>query len=136
MTTPKQFTSISAPDASRPPHAQAHTLRDEAVAAGAVAGDATRVLQFGAMAAIGLLVCPPLAVLVFVFVVPFLVVGLGVGLFVAILSTPYLLFHHFRARDKGHMSLLALRLRRAVRALGDLAPHRIVADVRKATGGR
>jgi hypothetical protein len=84
---------------------------------------------------VGLLVCPPLAILAFVFVVPFLVVALVVGLLVAVLSTPYLLVHHFRGHHDGHLSLLAHRLRHAGRALIDLAPHRIVADVRN-TGAR
>ncbi len=99
--------------------------------AGVVASDAVRGAEVGAVVAIGLLVCPPLAILVFLFVVPFLVVALALGLLVAVLSTPYLLFHHFRSRDGGHASLLAQRVRRAARALVDLAPHRIVADARK-----
>ena len=85
---------------------------------------------------IGLLVCPPLAVLAFLVVVPFLVVALVLGLLAAVLSTPYLLVHHFRGHHGGHLSLLAHRLRQAARALIDLAPHRIVADARKAASGR
>jgi len=130
MTTHKTFTSQDAPRASQPP-SPVEKLEEDAVVAGVVASDAARGLQLGAMVAIGLLVCPPLAVLVFLIVVPFLVVALAVGLLLAILSTPYLLFHHFRAKDRDHMSLLARRFRHAVRALRDLAPHRIVADARK-----
>jgi hypothetical protein len=63
-------------------------------------------------------------------------VALVLGLAVAILSTPYLLFHHFRAHDRHHLTLLTHRLRTARRALIDTAPHRIVADVRNATSGR
>jgi hypothetical protein len=85
---------------------------------------------------VGLLVCPPLAILVVLVVVPLLVTALVLGLIAAVLSTPYLLVHHLRGHDGGHLSLLAHRLRRAGRALFDLAPHRIVADARKVDPGR
>ena len=77
--------------------------------------------------------CPPLAILVFLVVAPLLVAALVLGLLVAVVSTPYLLVHHFRGDHGGHLPLLGHRLRRAARALIDLAPHRIVADARKAT---
>ena len=127
MTTHKTFNTQGAPPANQSASSAAK-LEDDALLAGAVASDAFRT---GAVIAIGLLVCPPLAVLVFLVVVPFLVVGLTVGLLIAVLSAPYLLYHHLRARDGGHMTLLGHRLRRAGRALIDLAPHRIVADARK-----
>ena len=69
-------------------------------------------------------------------VAPILVVALVLGLLFAVISTPYLLVHHFRGHHGGHLTLLAHRLRQAARALIDLAPHRIVADVRKADAGR
>jgi hypothetical protein len=81
-------------------------------------------------------VCPPLAILVFLVIGPLLVAALVLGLLAAILSTPYLLVHHFRAHDGGHLALLKHRLSRAGRALFDLAPHRIVADARKLHSGR
>ena len=62
-------------------------------------------------------------------------IALVLGLLVAIISTPYLLVHHFRGHHD-HVSLLAHRLRRAGRALIDLAPHRIVADARKPDAGQ
>ena len=46
-------------------------------------------------------------------------------------SLPYLLVHHLRGGDGGHLRLLAHRLRHAGRALIDLLPHRIVAGARK-----
>jgi hypothetical protein len=84
---------------------------------------------------LGLLVCPPLAILAVVVVVPLLVMALVLGLLVAVLSTPYLLVHHFRGHHD-HLSLLANRLRGAGRALIDLLPHRVVADARKVGSGR
>ena len=80
---------------------------------------------------LGLLVCPPLAILAFLVVAPLLVAALVLGLIAAVLATPYLLVHHFRGHERRHLPLLAHRLRRAGRALVDLTPHRIVADARK-----
>jgi uncharacterized membrane-anchored protein len=105
-----------------------------------VAAEAPGILLRGAevavVAFIGLLVCPPLAILAVLVVVPLLVITLVLGLVIAVVSAPYLLVHHFRAPHRGHVSLLAHRLRHAARALIDLAPHRIVADARKADPGR
>jgi ABC-type nickel/cobalt efflux system permease component RcnA len=89
-----------------------------------------------AVVLIGLLVCPPLMILVVVVVVPLLVIALVLGLVAAVLSVPYLLVHRLRGHHGGHASLLADRLRRAGRALHDLAPHRIVADARRIHSGR
>ena len=110
-------------------------LEDEASRAALAAGAALRVPEVAAVVLIGLLVCPPLAILVVVVVVPLLVAALVLGLLAAVLSTPYLLFHHFRGHG-GHAALVAHRLRRAGRAILDLAPHRIGADARKVNAGR
>jgi hypothetical protein len=116
MTTPKRF-------------------EEDALLAGEVAAGALRGVEVAAVVLLGLLVCPPLAILVVLVVVPLLVAALVIGLLVAVVSTPYLLVHHFRSPHGGHLSLLAQRLRRAGRALVDLAPHRIVADARKVDTG-
>ncbi len=100
------------------------------------AGGALRAVEVAAVVLIGLLVCPPLAILVVVVVVPLLVIALVLGLIFAVLSLPYLLVHRFRAPDGGHASLMGHRLRRAGRAVLDLLPHRIVADARKVDAGR
>ena len=63
------------------------------------------------MVLLGLLVCPPLVILVVVVVVPLLAMALVLGLIAAVLSAPYLLVHHFRGHDRRHASLLAHRLR-------------------------
>jgi hypothetical protein len=111
-------------------------IEEDASRAGLAAAEALRGVEVAAVVLIGLLVCPPLAILVVVVVVPLLVTGLVLGLLVAVLSTPYLLVHHFRNPDRGHASLLAHRLRRAGRAAFDLLPHRIVAGARKTDAGR
>jgi hypothetical protein len=118
---------------SKPIHEPSHVeqLEEDAALAGVVAGDALRAVEVAAVVVLGLLVCPPLAIVVVVVVVPLLAIALVVGLLGAVVMTPYLLVHHFRGHHRGHLPLLAHRLRHAGRALVDLAPHRIVADVRK-----
>ena len=109
----------------------AETFEEDASLAGVAAADTLRAGEVALVVLIGLLVCPPLAILVFVVFAPLLVAALVVGLVAAILSVPYLLVHHVRGHDGGHLPLLRHRLRRAGRALFDLAPHRIVADARR-----
>ena len=118
------------------PHSPAERLEDDALLAGAAAAGALRAVEVAAVVLIGLLVCPPLAILAVVVVVPLLAAALVVGLLVAVLSLPYLLVHHFRHPDGRHVSLLGQRLRRAAHAVVDLAPHRIVADAREEGSGR
>ena len=106
-------------------------LEEDAELGAVAAAEGLRAVEVAAVVLIGLLVCPPLAILVFVVVAPLLVAALVLGLVAAVLSIPYLLVHHFRGHRGDHLSLLAHRLRAAGRALLDLAPHRIVADARK-----
>ena len=124
MTTPIPIRSQGTPDTSEPP-SPAEKLENDAVVAGFAAAGALRAVEVAAVVLLGLLVCPPLAILVVVVVVPLL----ALGLLIAVLSTPYLLVHHLRGHHD-HLSLLAHRLRRAGRALIDLLPHRIIADAR------
>ena len=135
MTTPKPITPSSAPDAYEPLSTVERIEEDASMAGLAVAGG-LRGVEVAAVVLLGLLVCPPLAILVVVVVVPLLVTALVLGLLAAVLSTPYLLVHHFRGHDRVHLPLLARRLRLAGRALIDLAPHRIVADARKIAARR
>ena len=108
----------------------AEKLEEDALLAGEAVAVTLRGIEIAAVVLLGLLVCPPLAILAVVVVVPVLLFALVLGLVVAVLSTPYLLVHHFRGHHD-HLSLLAHRLRGAARALVELLPHRIVADVRK-----
>ena len=89
------------------------------------------LVEVAAVALVGLLVCPPLAILVVVVAVPMLVTAIVLGLIGAVLATPYVLVQHFRGHPGGHLALLEHRLRRVGRALLDLAPHRIHADARR-----
>jgi hypothetical protein len=135
MTIPKPTTPPRAPDAYEP-LSPVEKLEEDASLAGLAAAEALRGVEVAAVVLLGLLICPPLAILVFLVVVPVLAAGLVIGLVAAVLSTPYLIVHHFRARDRGHGSLFLQRLRGAGRALLDLLPHRIVADARKAGPSR
>ena len=126
MTTPTTYD---------PPSLVEELEADASVAEVAVGG-ALRAVEVAAVVLLGLLICPPLAILAVLVVVPLVVMALVLGLIAAVLTAPYLLIHHFRAKDGRHTSLLAQRLRHAGRALVDLLPHRIVRDARGAVPGR
>jgi hypothetical protein len=130
MTTSKPIGSPGAPDTYEP-LSPAEKLEEDASLAGLAAAEALSAVEVAAVVLIGFLVVPPLAIAAFLVVAPLLVTALVLGLLAAVLSAPYLLVHHFRAGHGGHLSLLGHRLRHAARAMVDLAPHRIVADVRK-----
>ena len=108
----------------------AEKLEEDALLAGEAVAVTLRGIEIAAVVLLGLLVCPPLAILVVLVVVPLLVLALVLGLLAAVVSTPYLLVHHFRGHHH-HLSLPARRLRGAARALVELLPHRIVADARR-----
>jgi hypothetical protein len=125
MTTPTPIRTPGAPDAYEPP-----TATEEIEGAASVAGEAVggfaRAVEIAVLVLIGLLVCPPLLILVVVVGVPLL----AMALVLFVLSTPYLIYHHVRAGHEGHAALFGHRLRHAGRALVDLLPHRVVADAR------
>jgi hypothetical protein len=130
MTTPKPIRSLDEPVSTT------EKLEEDAVLAGLAAAGALRAVEVAAIVLVGLLVCPPLAILVVLVVVPLLVTALALGLLAAVLTVPYLLVQHFRNPHGGHASILAHRLRVAGRALLDLAPHRIDAAARRLHSGR
>ena len=81
------------------------------------AAEAPGILLRGAevalVAFIGLLVCPPLAILAVTVVVPLLAVAIVAGLIAAIVALPYLLVRHVREHHRTHSSsALAHGLRR------------------------
>jgi uncharacterized membrane protein len=110
------------------PSSRTEQLEEDAALAGVAAAESLRAAEVAVMVLLGLLVCPPLAILAVIVVIPLLVTALVLGLIVAVVSVPYLLIHRFRSGHGGHAALLAHRLRQAARSLIDLAPHRIVAD--------
>jgi hypothetical protein len=120
MTTTKPIT-----------HSPAEKLEEDAELAGLAVAGSLRAVEVATVLLLGLVVVPPLAILVVLVVVPILVTAIALALLAAVLGTPYLLVQHFRGHPGGHLSLLAHRLRLAGRALLDLAPHRIHAEARR-----
>ena len=116
--------------------AQHDQIQQLALEADVAVGGGLRAVEVAAIVLLGLLACPPLAILVVVVAVPLLVTAVVLGLIGAVLATPYALLQHFRGQPGGHLALLAHRLRHAGRALFDLAPHRIHADARTSNPGR
>src|SRR4051794_10659209 len=117
----------TAPSSSRPSrrasamremHVAEHHLADvdrqelEEVAAEAP-GVLVRGVEGAAVVFIGLVVCPPLAILAVVVLVPLLAIAIVVGLLVAIVAGPYLLVRHVREHHRTQRSsALAHHLRR------------------------
>jgi hypothetical protein len=127
--------SASQPISTAPQSTVEH-LEEDALLAGEAAAGGLRVIEIGAVVLVGLLVCPPLAILSFLVVAPLLVLGLVLGLLAALLSAPYLLVHHFRGHERRHLPVLAHRVRHAAHAVADALPHRVVSDLRKPAAHR
>ena len=89
-----------------------------------------RAVEVGAWVLIGLLVCPPLFILVVVVVVPLVALTVLVSLIAAVLATPYLIIRHAQGHRAGH-EVLRHRLGHAFHALLDIAPHRLLAAIRR-----
>ena len=87
------------------------------------------------MVLIGLLVCPPLFILIVVVVVPLVALAVLVSLIAAVLATPYLIVRHVRGHRAGH-AVLRHRLGHAFHALLDIAPHRLLAAIRRSHPAR
>ena len=127
--------STSEPSGQRPlqPNEQySATERVEDVASEiGLAGALTiRAVEVGAWVLIGLLVCPPLFILVVVVVVPLVALTVLVSLVAAVLATPDLIVRHVRGHRAGH-AVLRHRLGHAFHALLDIAPHRLLAAIRR-----
>jgi Flp pilus assembly protein TadB len=84
-------------------HVDASREEIEEVAAEAP-GILLRGFEVGMVVFIGLLVCPPLAILAVVVVVPLLAIAIVVGLLAAIVAVPYLLVRHVREHHRTHRS--------------------------------
>jgi hypothetical protein len=111
-------------------------LEEDALVGGYAAAGAVRGVEIAAIVLLGLLICPPLAILAVVVVVPLLAIGLVFALLAAIVTVPYVIVQRVRGHHGGHGAILAHRLRAAGRAVLDLAPHRIHAEARKLHSGR
>ena len=79
------------------PPSRVEKLEKDALVTGFAAAGALRAVEVAAIVLLGLLVCPPLAILVVVVVAPLLVIALVVALLAAVLTVPYLVVQHFRS---------------------------------------
>jgi hypothetical protein len=102
---------------------------------GVVGALTLRAVEVGTLVLIGLLVCPPLFILVVVVVVPLVALTVLVSLIAAVLATPYLIVCHVRGHRAGH-AVLRHRLGSAFHALLDIAPHRLLAAIRRSHPAR
>jgi Flp pilus assembly protein TadB len=114
------------PHAPTAAHRQTDVNREEIEEVAVLApGILLRGAEVAVAVLIGLLVCPPLAILAVVVVVPSLAVAIVVGLLAAIVAMPYLLVRHVREHHRAHRSsvlahgLQRLRVRKARRAATD-----------------
>ena len=94
-----------------------------------------RAVEVGTLVLVGLLVCPPLFILVTVVVVPLVALTVLVSLVAAVLATPYLIVRHVQGHRAGH-AVLRHRLGRAFHALMDIAPHSLLAAIRQSHTAR
>jgi hypothetical protein len=118
------------------PLSHTEQLEEDATMAGVAIAGSLRAIEIAAVVLVGLVVCPPLAILAVLVAIPILVTAIALALLAAVLGMPYLIVQHLRGHPGGHLSLLAQRLRAAGRALLDLAPHRIHADARRLSAAR
>jgi hypothetical protein len=123
---------MTTPETSSP----VEKLEQDALVTGYAAAGAIRGVELAAIVILGLLVCPPLAILTVVVVVPLLAIALAVALLAAVVTVPYVIVQRLRGHHGGHGALLTHRLRVAGRAVLDLAPHRIDAAARRLHAGR
>jgi hypothetical protein len=112
------------------PHPSTERVEEVASEAGLVGALALRAVEIGTLVLIGLLVCPPLFILVVVVVVPLVALTVLISLIAAVLAAPYLIVRHFRGHRGGH-EVLRHRLGHAFHALLDIAPHRLLAAIRR-----
>jgi hypothetical protein len=117
------------------PYSATERVEDVASEIGLVGALTLRAVEVGAWVLIGLLVCPPLFILVVAVVVPLVALTVLVSLIAAVLATPYLIVRHVRGHRAGHAELRH-RLGRAFHALLDIAPHRLLAAIRRSHPAR
>ena len=127
--------STSEPSGQQPlqpnePYSATERFEEVASEIGLVGALTLRAVEVGTLVLIGLLVCPPLFILVVVVVVPLVALGVLVSLIAAVLATPYLIIRHLRGHRAGH-AVLRHRLGRAFDALLDIAPHRLLAGIHR-----
>jgi hypothetical protein len=125
MTTPTKYEPLS----------PVEEIEQEASVAELAVGGTLRGIEIAGAVLLGLLICPPLAILAAVVVVPFAALVLVGGLIFAVFSAPVLVVHELRGHH-GHAAVYRHRLGHAGRAVFDLLPHRVVAGARRGVHAR
>jgi hypothetical protein len=110
-------------------------VEEAATDVGLVAALSIRAVEVGTLILIGLLVVPPLFILVVVVVVPLVALAVLFSLIAAVLATPYLIVRHLRGHRGGH-AVLRQRLGHAFHALLDIAPHRLLTAIHRSHTAR
>jgi len=77
-------------------------IQQLALEADVAVGGGLRAVEVAAIVLLGLLACPPLAILVVVVAVPLLVTAVVLGLIGAVLATPYVIVRHVRGHPRIH----------------------------------
>ena len=113
-----------------PPRTGVEEIEEVATETGLAIALALRAAEISVAVLIGLLVCPPLAILTFLVVVPLAALTLAVSLVAAVLAAPYLLVRHLRGHEVPHATVFAHRARHAVHAILALLPHRVARESR------
>jgi hypothetical protein len=116
-------------------HSATDRVEEVATDVGLAGALTLRAVEVAIFVLIGLLVCPPLFILVVVVVVPLVALTVLVSLIAAVLATPYLIVRHVRGHRAGH-EVLRHRLGHALHALHDIAPHRLLAAIRRSHAAR
>ena len=116
-------------------HSATERIEEVGSEVGLVGALTLRAVEIGTLVLIGLLVCPPLFILVVVVVVPLVALTVLVSLIAAVLATPYLIVRHIQGHRAGH-AVLRHRLGHAFHALLDIAPHRLLAAIRRSHPAR
>jgi hypothetical protein len=132
--------TTSAPSDQQPlqpnePYSATERVEEVATDIGLAGALTLRAVEVVAFVLVGLLVVPPLFILVVVVVVPLVALAVLVSLIAAVLAVPYLIVRHVRGHRGGHIELQD-RLGRALHALHDIAPHRLLAALRRSHPAR
>ncbi len=113
-----------------PPPTVVEEIEEAATETGLAVAVALRAGEILVAVLIGLLVCPPVAILTFLVVVPLVALALVVSIVAAVLAAPYLLVRHLRGHEVPHAAVFARRARHAAHAILALLPHRIAREAR------
>jgi hypothetical protein len=127
--------STSEPSGQQPlhpnePYSATERVEEVATDIGLAGALTVRAFEVGAWVLVALLVCPPLFILVVVVVVPLVALTVLVSLIAAVLATPYVIVRYVQGHRAGH-AVLRHRLGHAFHALLDIAPHRLLAAIRR-----